>query len=150
MRSGDISMLIAIHMYSKRKRIHTRNCVRVGLRFLKKIKTSDMFRPEYMQSQNAARVVLKLLTTMKIITLLLKGVDKMKLVREPYSNFWPHKSLMQQGRLLIIWHSVTRYQIYHMRSADISMRIIIQMNRKRKITYYELSSRFLKYWLLVL
>ena len=91
-------MLIAIHMYSKRKRIHTRNCVnfflilifsalRVGLRYLKKIKTSDMFRPEYMQSQNAARVVLKLLTTMKMITLLLKGVDKMKLVRETYPNF---------------------------------------------------------------
>ena len=91
-------------------------------------KSSDMFRPEYIQWQNVARVEIKLL---------LQGVDKMYLVRVPHLDFCPHKSLMQQGVIFIIWHSDTRWQIYQMRSADISMFIIIQMYRKRKVTYYE-------------
>ena len=58
--------------------------------------------------------------------------------RVPHLDFWTHKSLMQQGVIFIIWHGGTRWQIYQMRSAD--MFIIIQMYRKRKVTYYELCS----------
>ena len=58
MRSADISMLMIIQMYSST--LHTKICViffliltfsalRVSLFFLKKIETSDMSRPEYIQ-----------------------------------------------------------------------------------------------------
>ena len=63
-------------------------------------------------------------------------------MRVPHLDFWPHKSLIQQGVIFIIWHSGTRWRIYQMRAADISMFIIIQMYRKRKVTYYELCSIF--------
>ena len=79
-------MLIIMQMYSKRKRIHTKNCVfyiyfqcsKGESTFLKKkIKTSDMLRPEYIQWQNVASVEFKLFITLIMITLFLQGVDKM-------------------------------------------------------------------------
>ena len=82
MRPADISMLIIIHIYSKRKRyilrtvfflILTFSALRVGLRFFEKIQTSDMFRPEYIQWQKMARVVLTLVISIRMITLLYKG-----------------------------------------------------------------------------
>ena len=104
-----------------------------------------MFRPEYIQWQNVARVEIKpyVFSYKNDNFVITRG--RQNVTSEcslPHLDFWPHKSLMQQGVIFIIWHSDIRWQIYQMRSTDISKFIIIQMYRKRKVTYYELCSSF--------
>ena len=49
-----------------------------------------------------------------------------------HSDLWPHKSFMQQDKVFITWYDGTRWQIYKMKTTDISMLIILHMQSKRK------------------
>ena len=151
MKPADISMLISIHIYSKRKRYILRTVLiffnidfqrsKGGSTFFsKKIKTSYMFRPEYLQWQKVARVVLTLVISIRMITLLIQGLDKVW--EYPIRNF-DLISPTCNKLVFLIWHSGTTWHIYQMRSVDICMLIIIQIYRKGNVTYYELCSSFL-------
>ena len=54
------------------------------------------------------------------------------IVRVPHPDLWPHKSLVPQDKVFLTCYGGTRWQIYKIKTTDISMLIIIHMQRKRK------------------
>ena len=148
MSPADISMVIIIHIYSKRKRyilrtvfflILTFSALRVGLRFFEKNQNFRYVSSWVDSVTKGGKSGINAGFKYKNDNFVIQGLDKMW--EYPIRNFDLISPTFNKF-FFLIWHRGTRWHIYQMRSADIYMLIIIQLYRKGKVTYYELCSSF--------